>query len=168
MKKIFYLKFIFLFLFAVSAFAKPLDLLNKEAPDFLGKTEDGKIVKLSDVVKEGKPVVFIFFAVGDVDTYRFLPKLNPLYEKYKDKVNIIAGLLSKSNLKEVKELKQFVPLKMPVWLVDSKAIREYQILKVDVPYILFIDRNGKIKNIIIRPKSIEKIEKNIQLLIKGR
>jgi peroxiredoxin len=168
MRKIVSLQLIFTFLVAISVFAKPLDLLNKKAPDFLGKTEEGKIVKLSDVIKEGKPLVFIFFAVGDLDTYKFLPKLNPLYEKYKDKVNMIAGLLSKSDLKEVKELKKFVPLKMPVWLVDSKAIREYQILKVDVPYILFIDKNGTIKNIIIRPKSTEKIEKNIELLVKGR
>ncbi len=168
MRKLFYFQIAFLILFATSVLAKPLDLLNKKAPDFLGKNEEGKVLKLSDVIKQGKPVVFIFFAVGDVDTYKFLPKLNPLYEKYKDKVNIIAGLLSKSDLKEVKELKEFAPLKMPVWLVSGKAIGLYQIRKVDVPYILFIDKNGIIKNIIIRPKSVERIEKNIQLLIKGR
>ncbi len=167
MKKIISLQLIFTLFMVFSVTAKPLDLLNKKAPDFLGMNEEGKVLKLSDVIKKGKPVVFIFFAVGDVDTYKFLPKLNPLYEKYKDKVNMIAGLLSKSDLKEVKELKEFVPLKMPIWLVDSKAIREYQILKVDVPYILFIDKNGIIKNIIIRPKSVEKIEKNIKILIKG-
>ncbi len=168
MRKLIYFQFIFFILFATSVLAKPLDLLNKEPPDFLGETEKGKIVKLSDIIKEGKPVVFIFFAVGDVDTYKFLPKLNPLYEKYKDKVNIIAGLLSKSDLKEVKELKKFVPLKMPIWLVSGKAIGLYQIRKVDVPYVLFIGKDGKIKNIIIRPKSVEKIEKNIKLLIRGR
>ncbi len=168
MKKIFYFQLVFLFLLVSSVFAKPLDLLNKKAPDFLGKTEEGKIVKLSDVIKEGKPVVFIFFAVGDVDTYKFLPKLNPLYEKYKGKVNMIAGLLSKSDLKELKELKEFVPLKMPLWLVSGKVVNLYQIRKVDVPYVLFIDKDGKIKNIIIRPKSVDRIEKMIKVLIKGK
>jgi len=157
---------LFILIFAIFGitFAENKDLVGKPAPDFYGKDEAGNIRKLSEF--KGKNVVVIFWAIGDVDTYRFLPKLNPLYKKYKDKVIFIAPLLSKSDAKEVKEAKKMIPLQIPVWLAGTDAIEGYSIEKIDVPYIVFIDKNQTIKNIIIRPKSVEEIEKNIKELIK--
>ncbi len=169
MKKIINLTiFSVLILVMSSAVAQPKisDYLNKKFLDFPAFNEQGKVVRLSDVAGHGKPVVFIFWAYGDRDSFKFLPKLNYLLDKYKGKVIFIAGLLSRSDLKEVQKAKKLIPLKFPVWLVDYKAAVLYNIRKVDVPLILYIDEKGYIKNIVVRPKSVESVEKYVKDLIK--
>jgi hypothetical protein len=79
--------------------------------------------------------------------------MNKLYDKYKDKVEFITVLLSRSDKEEVQELKKITPIKMPVLRGYSDAIKNYQISKVDVPYILIIDKEGNIRHIILRPES---------------
>ncbi|WP_457640340.1 peroxiredoxin family protein [Persephonella sp.] len=128
--------------------------IGKKYKTFRGINEQGKVVNIKDIVKDGKPAVIIFFAIGDKPgTFDFLPSLNKTYEKYKDKVTFVAVLLSRSNTEEVKELKRILPLKIPVLLAYNETIKRYKISKVDVPYIVFIDKNGKIKHIILRPES---------------
>ncbi|WP_028951168.1 TlpA family protein disulfide reductase [Sulfurihydrogenibium subterraneum] len=147
------------------SFASPQDLIGKEFVDFYGKDESGKVVKASDYVGKGKPAVIVYWAIGDVDTYKVLPKINQLYKKYKDKVIFIAPLLSVSNPKEIKEAKKFIPIDMPVWLAGSDSIKGYSIEKVDVPYLVFIDKNGNIVDVMTTARDIKKIEENIKKLL---
>lgn len=147
------------------SFASPQDLIGKKFVDFYGKDESGKVVKASDYVGKGKPAVIVYWAIGDVDTYKVLPKINQLYKKYKDKVIFIAPLLSVSNPKEVKEAKKFIPIDIPVWLAGSDSIKGYSIEKVDVPYLVFIDKNGNIVDIMTTARDIKKIEENIKKLL---
>ncbi len=127
--------------------------IGKKYKNFHGITEKGKEVSISEVIN-GKPAVIIFFAIGDKPgTFDFMPHMNKLYEKYKDKVNFVAVLLSRSDAGEVQELKRITPINMPILRGYSDAIESYQISKVDVPYILFIDKDGLIKHIILRPES---------------
>ena len=152
-------------------------LIGKKAPDFtfLGEEcvyyptdiyyrENGKLKKrckeyhLKDILKKGKPVVIIFWAIGDRSgTYYFLPKMNKLYDKYKDKVEFMAVLLSKSDGKEVQEAKKVIPLKIPVYRAYSDAIFNYNISKVDVPYLVFITPDGKIQRVLLRPESTSRL-----------
>lgn len=141
------------------------ELVGKPFLDFYGKDESGKVLKLSDIAGKGKPVVVVFWAIGDIDTYNVLPKINPLYEKYKDKVVFVAPLLSRSDAKEVREAKKMIPLKLPVWLAGTDSIRAYGIDKVDVPYIVFISKDGKIENIIKTARDEKQIEDNIKKLL---
>ncbi|MFN3787221.1 MAG: TlpA family protein disulfide reductase, partial [Sulfurihydrogenibium azorense] len=122
-------------------------------------------VKASEYIGKGKPAVVVYWAIGDVDTYKILPKINQLYKKYKDKVIFIAPLLSVSNPKEVQEAKKFIPIDMPVWLAGSDSIKGYSIEKVDVPYLVFIDKNGNIVDIMTTARDIKKIEENIKKLL---
>ena len=159
-------KFVSVVLFLVGlSFASPQDLIGKKFVDFYGKDESGKVVKASDYVGKGKPAVIVYWAIGDVDTYKVLPKINQLYKKYKDKVIFIAPLLSVSNPKEVKEAKKFIPIDIPVWLAGSDSIKGYSIEKVDVPYLVFIDKNGNIVDIMTTARDIKKIEENIKKLL---
>jgi thiol-disulfide isomerase/thioredoxin len=175
MKKIIY---IFLILISTATLAyEEGKLIGKSAPDFtfLGEEcvyypteiyyrEDGKIKKrckeyhLKDILKKGKPVLIIFWAIGDrTGTYYFLPEMNKLYEKYKDKVEFMAVLLSKSDGKEVQEAKKIIPLKKPVYRAYSDAIINYSISKIDVPYLVFITPDGKIQRILLRPESTSRL-----------
>jgi len=174
------MKKILILLFIIFTFATAYEegkLIGKQAPDFtfLGEEciyypseiyykENGKLKKrckeyhLKDILKKGKPVVIIFWAIGDrTGTYYFLPELNQLYEKYKDKVEFMAVLLSRSDGKEVQEAKKFIPLKIPVYRAYSDAILNYSISKVDVPYLVFITPDGKIKRILLRPESTSRL-----------
>ncbi|NPA54382.1 MAG: TlpA family protein disulfide reductase, partial [Aquificae bacterium] len=141
--------------------SKGLDLDEKKLSDFIGKEqinfhgidETGKEVDMKSIT-QGKPAVIIFFAIGDKPgTFDFLPNMNKLYDKYKDKVQFVAVLLSRSDAEEVKELKEMLPLKIPVLLGYSDAIKGYEISKVDVPFIVIVDANGKVKHIVVRPES---------------
>ncbi|RUM59213.1 MAG: hypothetical protein DSY60_00200 [Persephonella sp.] len=128
-------------------------LIGKKYLDFYGIDEDGKETSISEII-DGKPAVIIFFAIGDKPgTFDFMPHMNELYDRYKSKVNFVAVLLSRSDREEVQELKRIAPINIPVLRGYSDAIENYQISKVDVPYILFIDKNGVIKHIILRPES---------------
>ncbi|MDM7274369.1 TlpA family protein disulfide reductase [Sulfurihydrogenibium azorense] len=159
-------KFAFVVLLLVGlSFANPQDLIGKKFVDFYGKDESGKVVKASEYIGKGKPAVVVYWAIGDVDTYKILPKINQLYKKYKDKVIFIAPLLSVSNPKEVQEAKKFIPIDMPVWLAGSDSIKGYSIEKVDVPYLVFIDKNGNIVDIMTTARDIKKIEENIKKLL---
>ncbi|WP_457623032.1 TlpA family protein disulfide reductase [Persephonella sp.] len=130
------------------------ELIGNKYKTFRGIDESGKVINIKSIVKKGKPAVIIFFAIGDKPgTFDFLPKLNPTYEKYKDKVTFVAVLLSRSSVEEVKKLKELLPLKIPVILAFNETIDRYKISKVDVPYIVFVDKSGKIKRIILRPES---------------
>ena len=127
--------------------------IGKKYKDFHGIDENEKVVKISDLI-EGKPAVVIFIAIGDKPgTFDFMPHMNKLYDKYKDKVEFITVLLSRSDKEEVQELKKITPIKMPVLRGYSDAIKNYQISKIDVPYILVIDKEGNIRHIILRPES---------------
>ncbi len=128
-------------------------LVGKEFRDFRSIDEKGNVVKASQII-DHKPAVIVFFAIGDQPgTFKFLPNMNRLYEKYKDKAVFMAVLLSRSNKNEVQELKKMLPLKLPVYLGYTDAIRNYGIRKVDVPLIVFVDKQGLITNIIARPES---------------
>ncbi|RUM59586.1 MAG: hypothetical protein DSY59_04245 [Persephonella sp.] len=128
-------------------------LIGKKYLDFYGIDEDGKETSISEII-DGEPTVIIFFAIGDKPgTFDFMPHMNELYDRYKSKVNFVAVLLSRSDREEVQELKRIAPINIPVLRGYSDAIENYQISKVDVPYILFIDKNGVIKHIILRPES---------------
>ncbi|WP_297888479.1 TlpA disulfide reductase family protein [Sulfurihydrogenibium sp.] len=151
-------------IFGVS-FASPTELIGKNFIDFYGKDESGKVVKASQYLGKGKPAVIVYWAIGDVDTYKVLPQINKLYKKYKDKVIFIAPLLSVSDEKEVKEAKKMIPLDIPVWLAGSDSIKAYSIEKVDVPYLVFVDKNGKIVEIMTTARDIKKIEENIKKLL---
>jgi hypothetical protein len=129
------------------------DFIGKEQVNFHGIDESGKEVDIKSIT-QGKPAVIIFFAIGDKPgTFDFLPNMNKLYDKYKNKVQFVAVLLSRSDAEEVKELKEILPLKIPVLLGYSDAIKGYEISKVDVPFIVIVDENGKIQHIIVRPES---------------
>ncbi len=174
MKMVVYLA---LFLFSFTFAYEEGQLIGKKAPDFtfLGEEciyyptdiyyrENGEIKKrckeyhLKDILKKGKPVVIIFWAIGDrAGTYYFLPEMNKLYDKYKDKVEFMAVLLSKSDGKEVQEAKKFIPLKIPVYRAYSDAIVNYNISKIDVPYLVFITPDGKIQRVLLRPESTTRL-----------
>jgi len=140
-------------------------LVGKEFLDFRMIDERGKVVHLKDFIKKGKPVVIVFWAIGDAPgTFEFLPEFNKLYKKYKDKVNFLAVLLSRSTAKEVKEAKEEIPLDIPVYLAYREAIERYKIAKIDVPYIVLIKPDGVIKRIMIRPESYTRYEEPEQPL----
>ncbi len=171
------LRFVYIFLFlmifgfsyAQSEFKFPKgeykQLAGKEFLDFRMIDERGKVVHLKDFIKKGKPVVIVFWAIGDAPgTFEFLPEFNKLYRKYKDKVNFLAVLLSRSTAKEVKEAKKEIPLDIPVYLAYREAIERYKIAKIDVPYIVLIKPDGVIERIMIRPESYTRYEEPKQPL----
>jgi len=136
-----------------TAFSFDITAVGRNFRDFTVRDEKGQEMKASQII-DSRPGIIVFFALGDKPgTFDFLPHMNRLYEKYGDDVVFMAVLLSRSNLKELKELKRMLPLKMPVYLAYSDSIKNYSIRKVDVPLILIVDGRGTVRYMIARPES---------------
>ena len=146
---------------------KPLlDVGNSKgnlAPDFSVTTTDGKTVTLSELTREGKPVLLYFWASWCPYCKRDLAVANAVYPQYADKVRLVAidldlneGMPVVANYKttEKHDGMDFAP-------GYEKVLQDYGVVYTTTKYA--IDRNG----IILWKGSGEVGEKTWEILLKG-
>ncbi len=95
------------------AFAK------EKLPYFKFETEKGEVIKKSNL--KDKPTVMIFWGIYCHTCRDELPRLEKLYQKYKDKVNFLAVVVDTHNTAEVKEFKEKVGFNYPVAFINSQS-----------------------------------------------
>lgn len=115
------------------------------APNFTLKKLGGGEVSLAEF-KGNKPVVLDFWATWCHNCQRDMPKMNTMYEKYKDRVEIIA-----INLQEGEsEIKRFVDQRGLDFIIaldpSSTAASAYGIRYTNSHFL--IDKSGKIIKMI--------------------
>lgn len=113
------------------------------APDFALQDTDGKTHRLSDY--KGSVVVLNFFGLGCVPCDAEAPHIQSLWERYKEKgVKFFAVNAWRQPSSDCQTFKQRHKLTFPV-LVDERGIVTERYGVTYVPYLVLIDRNGRIR-----------------------
>jgi peroxiredoxin len=124
---------------------------NRIAPPFSLPKSDGGVLNLSDL--KGSVTLLEFFQTGCVNCQLAAPKLESLYQKYKDSGFVVVSvsfdnLQSGSMTERVRAVEPFIKqfgLTYPVLLGDGSIWKNYiQKPGFSSPFIVFIDRKGMI------------------------
>ena len=139
--------------FALRAFVKSkMDQINtsnlsssvgQEAPDFALELTDGSEAKLSELLKDNEVVVLNVFASWCGPCEREFPEMEAVYEKHKDKMEIVAvsGDLALDDMDDMIKYKEEHNLTFPVGM-KSESIDSLTVAGFPTTYI--IDRNGNV------------------------
>ncbi len=116
--------------------------IGREAPDFSLKDTEGNLITLSDY-KDKNVVVLDFFTSWCPTCVRYLNEVNKCYEAYKAEGLIVIGVNIQESEAKVKKLVKKHSLDYPV-VLDLKAEAASRYGVRGVPYMVIIDKNGKI------------------------
>ena len=136
--------------------------IGKEAPIFEFPTKDGKMINLKDF--RGEYLVVDFWASWCGPCRNEIPHLKELHEEYKDKgVQFLSVSIDKSKNAWKKAMKQenmaWPQIQAPGSGKD--IMKEYQFS--GIPYIILLDKEGKIVGKQLRGKSLtEKLESTVK------
>ncbi|RMD47166.1 MAG: TlpA family protein disulfide reductase [Aquificota bacterium] len=134
----------------------------KTIPYFKLVDENKKIVERNNL--KGKPSILIFWSINCMSCKKELPVFNRYFKKYQNKINFFAIVIDSNDINEVKAIKKCWKFNIPVLLDGKKIMYKYNIFGVPISY--FVDKNLKVKKILIGRASKEKIKKEIENLLK--
>ena len=115
----------------------------QQAPDFALELTDGSQAKLSELLKDNEVVVLNIFASWCGPCKKEFPEMEAVYEKYKDKMEIVAvsGDLTLDDMDDMIKYKEEHGLTFMVGMknesIDSLTVGGF-------PTTYIIDRNGNI------------------------
>ncbi len=132
-----------LFFFSVISMAN--DLVNQPAPVFelksQGGGQPGVNINLADL--KGRIVLINFWASWCAPCRDELPKLDELYQKYKEQGVIVLGINVDADIDQAMKFLQKVPVIFPVLLdTDNQVLEQYHVEAM--PTTFLIDRRGVI------------------------
>lgn len=115
---------------------------GQEAPDFALPLTDGTEARLSELLKDKEVVVLNIFASWCVPCKKEFPEMEKTYQKYKDKMEIVAVTGDPDDTMDVMaKYKEEHGLSFPVGM-KNETIESLKVGGFPTTYI--IDRNGKI------------------------
>ena len=116
---------------------------GQEAPDFVLPLTDGSEAKLSELLKDKEVVVLNIFASWCGPCEREFPDMDKTYQKYKDKMEIVAvsGDLVLDSMEDMVKYKEEHNLSFPIGM-KNESIDSLKVGGFPTTYI--IDRNGRI------------------------
>ena len=113
-KRIKFIKFFILLLITST-----LVFAEERLPYFKFETDTGRIIKKKDL--KDKPTVMIFWGIYCHTCRDELPKLEKVYQKYRDKVNFLAVVVDTQDIDEVKEFKEKIGFSYTVAFINSQS-----------------------------------------------
>ena len=123
--------------------------LPREAPGLEFTSTRGEKVSLADL--KGKPVIVMFFSTTCPHCQSTAETMAPIYNELKPKGMEIIGLAIDKDAK--KNINSFVSnhaVRFPVAATDRPAFHQFTgvpiMARFYYPYLLFIDKNGMIRN----------------------
>ena len=154
--KKFFVVFILLIFFTLFNLYSKSRMIGKKAKDFRLKSINGKVVRLSKVLKKNKLVLINFWATWCPPCRAEIPGLAKVYKKYKNKGFIILGIsldrnVSPSMLKDFKyQFKKYldVDISYPILIGSDKVVRNFGGIRA-IPTSFLIDKKGIIREHII-------------------
>lgn len=119
--------------------------VSKPFTDLIMETPEGKVVKLSDFVGKGKPVLVDFWASWCAPCRQGMPELIRIYDKYKGKFEIVGVAFDEDRgawQRAITRLELPWPQMSDLKGWKSEAAKEYGIHSI--PHTVLIDNNGVI------------------------
>ena len=139
---------LFLVASAVICLPQGIGQTPRVAPYFILPTWDGKVLRSTSL--KGQVVLLDFFQSWCPDCQDTSPKLQKLYEQYKDKSLAVIGIShDKDGAKSIEPFVKKYGITYPVLLGDLSIAINYigvtpQKPSFQIPYIVLIDRKGNI------------------------
>jgi len=114
--------------------------VGNKAPDFVVSTTEGETIRLSDLQKEGKPVVIEFIATWCPYCNKDLTTLKDVYPAYSDKIEFLAiGLDQKESNSVLRNWKQQNNFSVTLASGTSSILRDYGVTYTTTRYIIGVD-----------------------------
>ena len=116
----------------------------EKAPDFNLKSPEGKRINLKELLKDG-PVLLDFWATWCKPCIKAMPKLQAIYDKYKDRGFTVVGVNEDGPRGQAK-VKPFLrarKLTFPVVMDLDRGLMK-RMRAVSLPVTLLIDQDGEI------------------------
>jgi len=111
--------------------------IGDRAPDFLVSTTDGETIRLSDLQKEGKPVIVEFIATWCPHCNRDVTTLKDVYPNYSDKIEFLAiGLDQRENITVLSNWKQQNNFPVKLAVGTASILRDYAVTYTTTRYII--------------------------------
>ena len=135
---------------------------EEKLPYFKFRTDANTSIKKPEL--KGKPTVMIFWGIYCHTCRDELPRLEKLYQKYKDKVNFLAVVVDTDDIEEVKEFKNKLKFSYPVLFINLK----YDLFKFKVfgtPTTLIISPDLKIVKRYIGDINPNELENTLNQLL---
>jgi thiol-disulfide isomerase/thioredoxin len=120
-----------------------MSLKDKETPPFELSSFTGEEVNSEDL--RGKAVLIDLWEVWCSPCIASMPKVEALYEKYKDRGLLVYGITNDlRGLSAAKAMVQKKGFKLPMLIGDEQFKKDYFISSTPLPMYILIDRNGKV------------------------
>jgi len=137
-------RWIFPFVALLMLAAAPLQAKNANgpAPDFTLKSMDGRNVKLSELA--GNVVMINFWASWCAPCRVEMPKLNDLYNKYKDLGFVLLGVNVEQQEQPPRNFLQKRPVDFPILMDKGNDVSKlYHVIAM--PTTVLVDRSGNMR-----------------------
>ena len=139
------LKWIFVLFISVLCFtASAQDKVGSEAPDFSGKTIDGKDIKLSDY--KGKVVLIDFWASWCVPCREEMPELIKFYREHNSKDFELIAINIDNDQKNMQHFLDELFPKPSFPVVEDNTQQIPSLFDIQaMPTTIFVDKAGKVR-----------------------
>jgi thiol-disulfide isomerase/thioredoxin/outer membrane lipoprotein-sorting protein len=137
-------------------------LIGTDVPSFMLTGFDNEKISSSDL--KGKTVLLDFWAVWCGPCVASMPKVQALYEKYKDKGLLVVGMMiEEKDLEPAKLWTQKQKTSFPMLVGNEKLKQDFKVN--GIPLYILIDKEGKIT--FVREGYTDEMEKEIEKLIRA-
>ncbi len=132
-------------------------------PDFNARTPGGDVVRSSDL--RGDPVVLAFLAVHCRHSMRTLPILQEIVRTRGDRgLRVVGVWVNSGSVEDLNESLQVFDPEYEIWSYPSASLGDV-VQSHLVPTILFVDRDGKVREKMVGEKTLEEISARADALL---